>query len=469
MKRATLLISLVLLMNVGMVAQEFFPFTAQPYSGALGAQFQPASIADAEYRLDMTFLGLSLDLSNNLYSIEHKMLLLPFKTDKSEVTPVEVVPNTREGAKKGFLGTKFDLLSFMIKLDEKSSIAFTPSIRTKLSITNLSQDLAKLVVSDFNELTLHNIELNNANLNLSINTWAEYGLTYARTVYNDGNHFVKAGATVKLLQGLGAGYINIKDLSYKFPSEDTLSIFKTSVSYGTSEGFDIDEKIRYKFAGKPSLGFDFGAVYEYRTSDIEYNPPTTGYTSLRLQDAAHYKYKVGIAITDIGKINYKRNPKSADFIADIENMYFRGIRIDNVNDFNKFADSVFHVKRDSSSFNMALPTSISFQFDARVSKGVYINFIPYIALNKGYSLVAKSSYFTSLNLIPRIELGNVTISLPIQYNELNQLKTGLAVRALFLWIGSNDVISNLVRGDIYNTNIYFALKFPILFSKKVPN
>ncbi|MGB4654140.1 MAG: DUF5723 family protein [Bacteroidales bacterium] len=465
MKRTTLLISLVLFINVSIVAQEFFPFSAQPYSGALGAQFQPASIADSEYRLDMTFLGVSLDLSNNLYSIKHKMLLYPFKEEKSEVMPVEVVANTRSGTKKGFLGAKVDLFSFMIKLDEKSAIAFTPSFRTKLSITHVSEDLARLIVSDFNDVTLHNIELKNANLNLSTHAWAEYGLTYARTVYNDGNHFIKAGATVKLLQGLGAGYLNIKDLSYKFTNKDTLSIFKTSVSYGTSYDFDIDEKLKPRFAGKPSLGFDIGAVYEYRTSDIDYNPPTTGYTKLKLQDAAHYKYKVGIAITDIGSVNYRRNPESADFVANIENMYIRDIRIDNIEDFNRYTDSLFHVTPCTDDFNMALPTSISLQLDARVSKGIYLNFIPYIALNKGTSLVAKSSNFVSLNLIPRIELGNVTVSVPIQYNELNQFKTGLAVRALFLWIGSNDLLSNIVKGDIYNTNLYFALKFPILFSK----
>ena len=69
-------------------------------------------------------------------------------------------------------------------------------------------------------------------------TWAEYGLSYARVLKEDGEHFLKAGVTVKLLQGLEAAYLNIKNLDFNFTTSDTLSLFKSEVSYGHSANLD---------------------------------------------------------------------------------------------------------------------------------------------------------------------------------------------------------------------------------------
>jgi hypothetical protein len=78
--------------------------------------------------------------------------------------------------------------------------------------------------------------------------WVEYGLTYAHVFKDEGKHFFKAGVTPKLLQGIAAAYINVKDLEFRFDNDalsinndslQLLAIAKTQVNYAHSENLEF--------------------------------------------------------------------------------------------------------------------------------------------------------------------------------------------------------------------------------------
>src|SRR5215468_9144568 len=62
-----------LLFGLGL-AQQYYPYATGISAGVLGAQVNPAFIADSRYRFDLLFGGLSLNLTNNYVGIKRKFL-----------------------------------------------------------------------------------------------------------------------------------------------------------------------------------------------------------------------------------------------------------------------------------------------------------------------------------------------------------------------------------------------------------
>jgi len=131
-----------------------------------------------------------------------------------------------KGDKTVYSKTRVTMPSFMVNINNKNSIAFTWSIRNYLNVDGISQDLATLAFQEFNYPSLFIQKLENKRLSIQEMAWAEYGLTYGRVLKQDGAHFLKAGATVKLLQGLGAAYFFVDNLKYEFIADTTLSLFQ---------------------------------------------------------------------------------------------------------------------------------------------------------------------------------------------------------------------------------------------------
>src|SRR5690606_3608010 len=118
-------------------------------------------------------------------------------------------------SKAACLSNRIVLPSFLISINRKNAIAFNWSVRNYVNIDGISQDLVDLAYSNFELSRLINVRLQNKSLNIQQMAWAEYGLSYARVLKADDRHFLKAGLTVKLLQGLEAVYFYVRDLDYQ--------------------------------------------------------------------------------------------------------------------------------------------------------------------------------------------------------------------------------------------------------------
>ena len=321
MKKLFTIIILIVSVNMRTTGQEFLPFATSNYAGVTGIHLQPASIADSRYKFDMSISATNLSFYNNYLGIDPYVIWHPsyFKS-LGEWDNLNYVKKNYNGKdKSGMFSLRQDLFSFMFTISEKDAIAFTPSIRTIVNFDNISEDLATLADNGLNYPDLWNIKLKNANLSLQANTWIDYGVTYARIVKDEGKHFLKAGATIRLSQGIMSAYSFVKNLSYEFNSTDTLSLFKSDVRYGASDNiYQLDNgDYKYKFLTNPSLTFDFGLVYEYRPNWMKYKYDMDGKTNLWRRDQDKYLFRLGISITDIGSIRYRRNSVSRDFNADI--------------------------------------------------------------------------------------------------------------------------------------------------------
>jgi hypothetical protein len=59
-------------------------------------------------------------------------------------------------------------------------------------------------------------------------TWMDYGITYSRAVYEKGDHYVKVGGTLKIVQGLFNVNAYIRNAEFRYQNYDTISIYNSS-------------------------------------------------------------------------------------------------------------------------------------------------------------------------------------------------------------------------------------------------
>lgn len=471
-------ISLFLLLSAASVvtAQDFLPFASGSYAGVSGANFQPASIADSKLKFDLEIFGASAVFTNNYYSLDRKYLLKPDNMNNGEFTDY-LQRNLNGDMKSMSLNGRVNFFNSMIALSPKASIAFSPSLRFAFNVDNVTQELAVLLDNGPDYQSLWDLQRTNIDFSLQGNVWFEYSLTYARVLYQNKEHFLKGGLNLKLEQGIASVYAFSKDLKYNFLNQDTVALYQTYMSYGMSENITTDlSNIKYDLNSSLSPGFDFGLVYEYRPNWMQYKYDLDGEENLWRNDQDKYLFKLGIAVTDIGHVNYKRNELSRDFVSGTTLIPINQIPLSSPDELNQFIDSTFEMQETDSRYKMNLPTSLSFQADVRLVKHVYLNFIPFFAFNKGNNDVSKSHYISSINLIPRFDTKYLGVSFPIQYNGLNKkTNLGVGLRLGPIWVGSNDILSNLLTKSngsgtvtskpkgIYGTSVSFALKFPIYY------
>lgn len=478
--------------------QDFLGLQTSNYAGVLGAYSNPANIVDNRMKVDIALIGLNLNVDNNYVGIKNsalkhtgsyfkpKTLVFPAFNNTSNPNAPDYYKNNLKLINNGesksvFASTRIVLPSFLITLNKKNAIAFNWSVRNYVNLDGVSQELVDLMYSEFTIQSLLNKKLSNKNLSFQQMAWAEYGFSYAHVLKDDGPHFFKVGASVKLLQGLAASYIYVKDLQYQFNTKDTLSFFNTSISYGHSDNLDFS-KVKaanditklYKFTSSPSLGFDIGGVYEWRPEYDDYKYDMDGERGLWRRDKNKYKAKASFAINDIGRIKYTKGDLSNDFSADFGVRTFSNVSIfSNIRDINSldstFKQAPFVSKKSESTFTMLLPTAINAQFDYNIWKPFYVNVMANIT-NFNANKTIKIHEFTNISISPRFDSKWIGLTIPVSYNTLaarrgDYTMVGAMLRLGPLIVGSNDVF-NYISKDVFGASMYFLLKIPIPYGHK---
>ncbi|HRG53256.1 MAG TPA: DUF5723 family protein, partial [Bacteroidia bacterium] len=326
MKKVLLFAICCFCISITTSAQDFLGYSNSNYAGVTGTDLQPASVVDSRFKADIALFGFSYSFYNNYVGIKKSAFKhsgglfsgdYPAFKDTAFAEHYLTRRNT-PNPKSVYLASQFYLPSFMVSINSKNAFALKWKIRTLLNVDGVSNDLASLISSNFDYPALFNLKLVNQNLSIQTMSWAEYGLTYGHVFKDEGKHFLKAGATAKLIQGLQAGYMKIENLNYEFKTDTTVNLFETEVSYAHSDNFDINQtNITYKSVSKPTVGFDLGVVYEWRPDFEKYKYDMDGQTNLVRKDKNKYKLKVGLSLLDVGRVKFNKGAKSGDFVANI--------------------------------------------------------------------------------------------------------------------------------------------------------
>ena len=473
MKRFLLFILITINSSFSLKAQDFLGYINSNYAGVTGTDLQPASVVNSRYRLDVSLIGTSFSFYNNHIGLKkdafkHTGGLFSGDYPAFQDTAFGQHYLTRSFTpepKSLYLANQIYLPSFLVSIDDRNAFALKWKVRTLVNVDGVSNELATLVSSKFDYPSLFSLKLHNEKLSIQTMSWAEYGLTYGHVFQDKGAHFLKAGASVKAIQGLQAAYMYVDDLNYEFTTDSTLSLFNTHINYGHSTNYDTDGGgIKYKYVSNPSFGFDLGVVYEWRPAFEEFKYDMDGETNLNRKDKNKYKLRVGLSLLDVGKVKFDRGEHSQDFTADVNFWDLSKLGITSLQELDDTLKKRFLTSAGTGTFKMHLPTTFSAQIDYNIYKDFYINFTPYY-LFKFKDEITKVHDVTTFSLTPRWDHKWFGAFVPFSYDAMKHKKMGLGLRLGPLVIGTNNINPFISKKDIYGVDVYCMLKIPIMYRR----
>jgi outer membrane protein OmpA-like peptidoglycan-associated protein len=494
-------------------SQEFLGLRQSNYSGVMGSDLNPASIADSRFKFDLLLFGGYVGGFNNHMQFNTRKMpywwINSFNEDdpkayewmnNGDLDKLVSADSTESFKSRGlgqlfeisdgnqersaFFNAEFDILNFMVTIGKKRAIGFQIRSRSLLNIDDVSPELIRLGSNDFDFPNVFDLDISDEKINLSMNSWIEYNLNYAQVITDKEQHFIKAGGKVKFLQGVAAAYLHSSDLNFNIKDDTTSNSISGNFDYGYSEnlGGYVEGKNSQEqfssgsltdFASKLGLGLDLGIVYEWRPNWAKYKYDMDGETDLWMRDQNKYKLKFGAAINDIGGMRYQKGGGSNNFSLNVD--IFDLQRFDNTEGFRSldstllnFADSGFVTfdNNDDKEFYMNLPTHLNLDIDYHVFKNFYANFYSRVNLKFGND-ENTVHYPTSFAVTPRFDHKRWGVSVPLSYNKIAGFRPGVALRlGNYFSIGTGDFRPLIAPGkdmNIRGVDVFFALRAPILF------
>lgn len=431
-------------------AQDYAGYRTGNNTGVNGVFFNPANIADSRYRWDFTLFGVSAGIGNNKASFKISDI---GKTLDGDSIKNKIFSN-EAGPASGLVSAAFTGPSVFFNLGKKSALALTSRVRAMANVVDVDGKLANQIIDDVNNNSglPYTISSSN-NMVVSANGWAEFGLSYARVIMNKGKHFLKGGFSLKYLAGAANASVNFDRLNGTIandPVRNEAYLTNASGRIGLGFGgikldsFEADDLLAFKSTG---IGLDLGFVYEYR-------PDTSA--SLReangdwRRDVNKYKFRVGVAVLDMGSIKYTRDvSRSGGYnisIAANQPFYLSALGDADVDDFkdtlNKYPQ---FFKEDAAAtaekYTVPLPATLQLDVDYHLHNKLYVNLGAQLALTKSKTKVSASQYYNAVSLTPRYEGRGFGFYLPVSYNALTDFTAGASFRLGPLFFGSGSVLS----------------------------
>lgn len=474
-------------------AQDFLGLNQSNYAGISSIYQNPANIANGRDKFDMNLVGFSGGFYNNYLSLDVRALETPW-TGKNAFTPFND-PNFKDkylqehydnNIKNAFLNTRIMGPSFMLNLDHKNAIGFAISERNYMNVDGVTPQFARLLyygLKGSQVQSLLNSQMQDQNLSVQEMSWMEYGLTFAHVFTENSKHFFKGGITLNILQGIQSSYVYIKDFNYKFTTDSTAAFFNSNVNYGHSSNLSLagvgansggitsqpGAKILDFSQSYPGMGFSLGMVYEYRPDFEKYEYDMDGEHKLWRKDLNKYKYKLGLTLSDVGYIRFKKGGISNDFNAETASLLnglwnFKHVSPKSLGGLDSTLKSTFAQNASPASYTMYLPTVVSLQFDYNLNHNFYLNVTPTYAFQFKNSPTKVHDY-SSIIVTPRWDHKWFGIFVPIQYHFLDGFRAGAAVRIGPLAFGTTNITPIFGGKYMSGADAYVMLKLFIPYSK----
>lgn len=487
-----------------LLVKAFAPDTAQAqqlgiansnYAGTHSLYTNPSAIADSRHAFYLNLFSIDAGITNNYLSYDAPFSLYKAYKEEMEFTEEYLKEDLNGKAKSVMAGVDFRGPSFMLRLSPKHSVAFTSRVRGSFQATNLSEDYArlfKLYLESGNDFESHKAEYEelanqiagNNTFNFNANVYSELGLSYARVLFDKESHFLKAGLTVKRLAGGYSAHLLNEDIKFKLeerPAPDTgeeeyvLAIDKAKLKYGylTQDAYwdlenlgtsDILKMLSGRNSAGKGWGADLGFTYEFRPDPGQYRSMMDGKEVVD-QEKNKYKFRVAVALMDVGGISYDNPLYVKTFEAEKSNKELRLSAFESdedaedidEGDIERYGDIIYDAlgitdadKRTS--FRSGLPTALNINIDYKVAPYIYANATlihnlrgeSYIGMRQG-SLLA---------LTPRFEFKKFEVAFPVAIqNEYSIVTAGAMVRFLNFFVGSDNIGGAFNIGNPYGANV----------------
>lgn len=432
------------------------------WSGMSSVYLNPANIADNRDRLVIDLVNVNAGVDNNLGKLNTVSGLNRFINGNS--TNINDVFTYSNRNNFSLIAPSAELRGpgFMLAINHKHSVGFSTRVRGMNQFNNFNQSVYRTITDA--DYTANGINLTSQNFNWTGHVWAEAAVTYGVVLLEKGKHELKAGVTLRYLNGIG--YLGLKgnNLNLRY-SGDTITATNTDIQYssnlvssnsalssGIGSNSIFDQLVNSKTGN--GIGGDIGVVYDYIQDPEGTSFEMDGKKNVGDQTINRYKLRVSASVTDLGSIFYNTNGNFSVNVRGNGMITGQGLinNVKNYDDFRAYAvRQGFNVDTGKSSNRLYMPTSIVLSADYHAWKNIYVNatYFNNVVNRQNYG----NSYYNQLTVTPRYDTRRYSVAVPITYSALSEsMKMGLGVRVYGFFIGSDDMLA-LVSHQ-YGMNFY---------------
>ena len=268
-------------------AQDLLGIGSSNYGGLSSVQINPANLADNRLKFEIQLFGTGFGVANNFMGFKPSYLVRDGGLTSSNYPLLDPTPPTEDFTnanfkdnRRAFVYNNIYLPSLLISINEKNSVSLSARARTFVNVDGVGGDLFRFAYNSLNQPSLYNTRITNEKLSIQTMSWMEYALGYGRVLIDKEKHFLKAGVTLKALQGLQSAYLFVNNLDYEINSDSTVSLYNVDVQYGHSTNFEANQdNANYRVVSNLGFGFDFGVIYEWRPDYAKHKHDMDGETN----------------------------------------------------------------------------------------------------------------------------------------------------------------------------------------------
>ena len=449
-------------------AQEFMGYHYNNYMGVYGVVSNPASIAASPYQFHINIFSASVVAGNNAYELNRADLFHFHFSGLTEGPDYQKIIS--DARKNGWAVADVLGPSVLISLDKKSALG----IATRLRVMAEADDLGNGAFNLFGNPNpaYYGVNYSEQHVRVNANAFADMGISYARVLEDNGDHLLKAGITLKYIQGFTGGTLGISSLNVNMQNANSIQTLNGAGSLAYAQNLDqYTQKGASLRLNEPvsmvngTAGMDFGMVYEHRPGRLRSPKGAEGNVA--------YDFRFSLSVTDLAfaPIRYKAGNQSAGYLLTADNVLKDTFTIKNAQNLTNYLQGLqtrnLASKQVSTGyFSMSLPSSIHTNVDWHLAKNIFINADAVISLRGPNSQHSGTNYISTLSLTPRWETKTFSVYSPVSVNVQKEINWGIGFRVGPLFVGSASVLSDLFQSHVRTADAYMGISIPIFGGHK---
>ncbi|GAB3536197.1 DUF5723 family protein [Pontibacter brevis] len=464
----TTFVVVLFFINHLLVAQQMPGLSNSNYSGIHGVMVNPAQVADTRYGFYITLGGFNFTGNSSVFGdFNTDGVTYPFRFPYSnQLYESSLRSGGLNSLQEVNLSSEALGPGLMIKLSENNGVALYTRYRNLIRGTNIPAAFGAFYTGDIPQ----ELETSNENLNmlLNANSFSEVGVSFGQTLYQKGNHYVKAGFTYKRLSGIYSSSFQLNDARFDVAEDPVLKAAVMQLSANEyALGYTTPTRTQFSMADLFALngnvgsghGFDVGLSYEFRPRVEQYEYMMDG--KIRLDNTKNkYKLRASFALLDLGSITYQGNGTygAGGSISSVllNQDSFRSIGEEPVAGVSEVL-GISDGDLEQTSFTAQLPRRMNVQLDYHIANSFYVNMMLDHSLHQAGAFDMKVP--SVLALTPRFEGESFEFATPVSLIEdYKKVAVGAAIKLGPMEFGFSNILA-LVQPDKYaSSSFYLGLR-----------
>lgn len=442
MKKA-LLISFFIIVSSGfsIAQQNYFGIQNSKRKGMINAMMNPAEINNLTKKVEVSLFSFNIGLDNNILSVQ------------DIIDNPDVFDNIFDGVDKQVnLRTAVSVMGPAVGLRfKKWSFGITTEVKAKVDIIDFNPDLGRSIIENkngVNDQTIINIPYNQR---INATGWMELGFIVGRKILDTDFHTLSVGANLKLLfpgsysnfgmDKLKATIIDSQDETLLTDAEGSLNL-SYDERWEDEDGFDLEDDLWRGF-NPGGLGVDLGVNYMIKRDNEAF-------------------LNIGLSLKNLGSMGMESNQRYKNYTVNIpQDEYFRVDNLDgNIDEIEQqLEDSgYFTINNTDSDIRVNLPRTMAAYLEFSPVK----NFQVSLYGQKRISNESSNNNLSAADLIvitPRLVLGKFELYSPWMQHQISNFTGGLGLQYGGFFIGSNSVITSLMKNNNQKADIHMGLSW----------